>query len=91
MAVVRAHARTPTEDDWRRRLLAVAARGARSIASGSIASPTETDAGEVVLLVPDGDGETGRRVAAAVLRELEAGLSRVRVRDRPQPPRRGPA
>jgi sugar diacid utilization regulator len=75
VAVVRAHARTPTEDDWRRRLLAVAARGARSIASGSIASPTETNAGEVVLLVPDGDGETGRRVAAAVLRELEAGLA----------------
>jgi sugar diacid utilization regulator len=75
VAVVRAHARTPTEDDWRRRLLAVAARGARSIASGSIASPTESDAGEVVLLVPDGDGETGRRVASAVLRELEAGLA----------------
>jgi sugar diacid utilization regulator len=75
VAVVRAHARTPTEDDWRRRLLAVAARGARSIASGSIASPTESDAGEIVLLVPDGDGETGRRVASAVLRELEAGLA----------------
>jgi sugar diacid utilization regulator len=75
VAVVRAHARTPIEDDWRRRLLAVAARGARSIASGSIASPTEADAGEVVLLVPDGDGETGRRVASAVLRELEAGLA----------------
>jgi sugar diacid utilization regulator len=74
VAVVRAHARTPTEDDWRRRLLAVAARGARSIASATIASPTETDGGEVVLLIPDGDGETGRRVAAAVLRELEAGL-----------------
>jgi sugar diacid utilization regulator len=75
VAVVRAHARTPTEDDWRRRLLAVAARGARSIASGTIASPTETDAGEIVLLVPDSDGETGRRMASAVLRELEAGLA----------------
>jgi DNA-binding PucR family transcriptional regulator len=75
VAVVRAHARTPTEDDWRRRLLAVAARGARSISSGSIASPTETDTAEVVLLLPDGDGETGRRVASAVLRELEAGLA----------------
>jgi sugar diacid utilization regulator len=75
VAVVRAHARSPTEDDWRRRLLAVAARGARSIASGAIASPTEADAGEVVLLVPDSDGETGRRVSSAVLRELEAGLS----------------
>ena len=72
VAVVRAHPRTPTEDDWRRRLLAVAARGARSIAGGAIATPTDGD-GEVVLLVPDG-GETGRRVAAAVLRELEAGL-----------------
>ena len=75
VAVVRAHARTPTEDDWRRRLLAVAARGARSISSGSISSPTDTDADAVVLLVPDADGDTGRRVASAVLRELEAGLA----------------
>jgi sugar diacid utilization regulator len=73
VVVVRAHPRAPTEDDWRRRLLAVAARGARSIANGAIATPTEGD-GEVVLLVPDG-GETGRRVASAVLRELEAGLA----------------
>ncbi|MFZ0089671.1 MAG: helix-turn-helix domain-containing protein [Solirubrobacteraceae bacterium] len=75
VAVVRAHARNPTEDDWRRRLLAVAARGARSIASGSIAAPTDVDAGEVALLVPDRDGDTGRRLSAAVLRELEAGLA----------------
>jgi DNA-binding PucR family transcriptional regulator len=75
VAVVRAHPRNPTEDDWRRRLLAVATRGARSIAQGTIASATEVDGGEVVLLVPDGDGDTGRRVGAAVLRELEAGLS----------------
>jgi len=73
VAVVRAHPRNPTEDDWRRRLLAVAARGARSISGGAIATPTEGD-GEVVLLVPDG-GDTGRRAAAAVLRELEAGLA----------------
>ncbi|MGA9856465.1 MAG: helix-turn-helix domain-containing protein [Solirubrobacteraceae bacterium] len=75
VAVVRAHPRKTTEDDWRRRLLAVATRGARSIASGAIASPTEIDAGEVVLLIPDGDGETGRRVCSSVLRELEAGLA----------------
>jgi sugar diacid utilization regulator len=74
VAVVRAHARNPTEDDWRRRLLAVSARGARSIASGTIAAPTEVEAGEVVLLIPDGDGDTGRRVSSAVIRELEAGL-----------------
>jgi sugar diacid utilization regulator len=73
VVVVRAHPRAPTEDDWRRRLLAVAARGARSIANGAIATLTDGD-GEVVLLVPDG-GETGRRVASAVLRELEAGLA----------------
>jgi sugar diacid utilization regulator len=75
VAVVRAHARNPTEDDWRRRLLAVSARGARSIASGTIAAPTEVEAGEVVMLIPDGDGDTGRRVSSAVIRELEAGLA----------------
>lgn len=74
VAVVRAHVRTPIEDDWRRRLLAVAARGARSMASGSIAAPTEVEADEVVVLVPDADGDTGRRVSAAMLRELESGL-----------------
>jgi sugar diacid utilization regulator len=73
--VVRAHPRSPTEDDWRRRLLAVAARGARSIAPGSIASPSDKDAGEIVVLVPDADGEAGRRVSSAILRELESGLS----------------
>jgi sugar diacid utilization regulator len=74
VVVARAHPRNPTEDDWRRRMLAVAARGARSIAPGSIASPTQVDAGEIVVLIPDGDGDTGRRVCAAVLRELESGL-----------------
>jgi DNA-binding PucR family transcriptional regulator len=74
VSVVRAHARNPTEDDWRRRLLAVAARGARSIVPGSIAAPTEVDAAEAVVLVPDADGEAGRRVSAAILRELESGL-----------------
>ncbi len=75
VAVVRAHARNPAEDDWRRRLLSVATRGARSIASGAIAAPSEADAGEVVVLIPDGDGEAGRRVGSAMLRELESGLA----------------
>jgi sugar diacid utilization regulator len=74
VVVVRAHPRNPTEDDWRRRLLAVAARGARSIAPGSIASPAEDDSGQIVVLVPDADGDVGRRVGAAILRELESGL-----------------
>ncbi len=72
--VVRAHPRNPTEDDWRRRLLAVASRGARSIAPGSIASPADDKPGEVIVLVPDADGDTGRRVSAAIMRELESGL-----------------
>ena len=75
VVVVRAHARTPIEDDWRRRLLAVAARGARSVAPGSIASPIEGDGSQVVALIPDADGDTGRRVSSAMLRELEAGLA----------------
>ncbi len=74
VVVVRAHARNPTEDDWRRRLLAVSSRGARSIAPGSIATPSEDDAGQILVLVPDPDGEAGRRVSSAVLRELESGL-----------------
>jgi sugar diacid utilization regulator len=72
--VVRAHPRSATEDDWRRRLLAVAGRGARSIASGALAAPSEQDAGTVLMLVPDADGTTATRVSAAVLRELESGL-----------------
>jgi sugar diacid utilization regulator len=72
--VVRAHPRSATEDDWRRRLLAVAGRGARSIASGAISAPSEQDAGTVLVLVPDADGNTAARVSAAVIRELESGL-----------------
>jgi sugar diacid utilization regulator len=74
VVVVRARARTPTEDDWRRRLLAVAGRGARSIAPGAIAAPSESDAATVVVLIPDADGDVSRRVASAILRELESSL-----------------
>ena len=75
VVVVRARPLRPTEDDWRRRLLAVAARGARSIAPGAIAAPMEADAATVLVLIPDADGDATRRVSAAILRELEAGLS----------------
>jgi sugar diacid utilization regulator len=75
VVIIRAHPRTPTEEDWRRRMLALAARGARSIAPGSIAASTAEDAGgEVAVLLPDGDGEAARRVVSAILRELESGL-----------------
>ncbi len=73
--VARAHPRITTEDDWRRRLLAVAGRGARSIAPGVIAAPSEGDPDAVLVLIPDPDGDTGRRVSAAILREVESGLS----------------
>jgi sugar diacid utilization regulator len=75
VVIARAHPRSPTEEDWRRRLLALATRGARSIAPGSIAAPTADEGGEVALLVPDGDGDVGRRVSGAIVRELESGLS----------------
>jgi sugar diacid utilization regulator len=74
VVVVRAHPRNPTEDDWRRRLLAVSARGARSIAPGSIATPSAESPGQILILVPDADGDTARRVSSSVLRELESGL-----------------
>ena len=75
VVIVRAHPRNPTEEDWRRRMLALAARGARSIAPGSIAASSAEEAGgEVGVLVPDADGDVGRRVVSAVLRELESGL-----------------
>ncbi|HTU86688.1 MAG TPA: helix-turn-helix domain-containing protein [Solirubrobacteraceae bacterium] len=75
VVIIRAHPRNPSEEDWRRRMLALAARGARSIAPGAIAAATGEEAGgEVAVLVPDNDGEVGRRIVSAILRELEAGL-----------------
>ncbi len=74
VVVARAHPHVPAEDDWRPRLLAIADRGARSAAPGAVTAPAAEDAGEVTIVVPDSDGEAGRRVAQTVLRELEAGL-----------------
>jgi sugar diacid utilization regulator len=74
VVVVRAHPRKPTEENWRARLMALALRGARSAASGTIGSPTADEAGEVVVLVPDVQGSVGPRASAAILRELESGL-----------------
>jgi sugar diacid utilization regulator len=75
VVIIRAHPRSPTEEDWRRRMLALVARGARSLAPGALAAPTAEDTGgEIAVLLPDGDGEVGRRAASAILRELESGL-----------------
>ncbi len=73
VVVIRAHPRKATQEDWRRRLLALVARGARSVAPGAIAAAAQ-DAGEIAVLVPDPDGEVVRRAGAAILRELESGL-----------------
>ena len=75
VVIARARPRAPTDEDWRARLLTLAERAARSVAPGALAAPTRDRGGdEVAVLVPDGDGEAGRRVAAIVLRELEAHL-----------------
>ena len=71
--VARAHPRNPTEDDWRRRLLALTTRASRGVAPGALTLLDEAE-GQVTVLFPDSDGETGRRVTAAVQRELESGL-----------------
>ncbi len=74
VAIVRAHPRRATEEDWRSRLLTIGLRGARSVAPGSVAVPSGEGGEEVTVVVPGPDGELGRRVCAAVMRELEPGL-----------------
>jgi len=74
--VVRAHARVASGDDWRPRLLAAVERAARGARPGALATPAPREGadGEVLVLVPDQDGESGRAVADALLRELSAAL-----------------
>jgi len=73
VAIARAHPRNPTEDDWRGRMVAVALRGARSVAAGSVAVPAE-DGSQVTILIPVADAEAGVRACSAVMRELQSGL-----------------
>jgi PucR family transcriptional regulator, purine catabolism regulatory protein len=78
MIVARAHPQTPTEEGWRGRVRAVAERGARAVASRSIAALSERDGiagAEVLVLVPGGEEATAARAADGILRELEAGLA----------------
>jgi sugar diacid utilization regulator len=88
--VVRARPQHPEEGDWRARVLTLAERGARAVERTSLAALVEAGwaaahgAGpnelarlrsdrELVILTPG--ASTGRRVAGAVLRELEASLA----------------
>ena len=77
MIVARAHPQAPTDEGWRGRVRAVAERGARALASRSIAALSERDGivgAEVLLLVPSGEETTAARAADAILHELEAAL-----------------
>ncbi|MCW3065422.1 MAG: putative transcriptional regulator, PucR family, partial [Solirubrobacterales bacterium] len=73
--VARGHPNASTSADWRERMVLVAERAARAVSPGTVVAPAE-DPSEMVLLVPELDeaGETGRRAAIAVMRELEASL-----------------
>jgi DNA-binding PucR family transcriptional regulator len=78
MIVARARPQTPTEEGWRGRVRAAAERGARAVASRSLAALSERDGAagaEVLLLVPGGEEAVAARAAETVLRELEAGLA----------------
>ena len=75
--VVRARPQHPEEGDWRARVLTAAERGARGIERTSLAALVETDLRaerELVLVTPGADAPAAKRVATAMLRELEAAL-----------------
>jgi PucR family transcriptional regulator, purine catabolism regulatory protein len=85
VVVARAHPQTPEEGDWRARVLAIVERGARGRASGALAAAIDWSAGggrprpgnhdgETVIVVPGPEPDRARRVADAVLRELDANL-----------------
>jgi sugar diacid utilization regulator len=76
--VVRARPQHPEEGDWRARVLMAAERGARAIERSSLAGLVEEGwlrgERELVIVTPGGDAQAAKRVATAVLRELEAAL-----------------
>ncbi len=77
MIVARAHPQAPTDEGWRGRVRAVAERGARAVASHSIAALCDRDGlvgAEVLVLVPGGEDAVAERAGDAVLREMQATL-----------------
>jgi sugar diacid utilization regulator len=88
--VARARPKHPEEGDWRARVLTVAERGARAVERSALAALVApwavrhgratggehgpTGGRELVVFAPGPDAAAGQRVAAAVHRELEAGL-----------------
>jgi sugar diacid utilization regulator len=65
MLVARAHPQSPTDEGWRGRVRAVAERGARAVASRSIAALSDGDGGPFSPTQPAGSG--ARWVVAEVL------------------------
>ena len=88
VVVARAKPHQAEEGDWRERVLAVVARGARAVDRTCLAATIELGpprlraegkplppAREMVILVPGEGGEPGARAAGAIQRELELGLA----------------
>ena len=85
--VIRARPHQPEQGDWRARVLTIAERGARAMERGTLAAlakagwsrpgngPNDGAERELLILTPCADASTGRRIATAVRRELEAGLT----------------
>ena len=76
----RARPQHPEEGDWRARVLTLAERGARALERGSLAALVDGGLGRHARLRarardPQSRARAGRRVAAAVHRELEASLA----------------
>ena len=77
VVVARAHPLVATDDGWRSRVLAVAARGARGVVSGALAALAgrgDLPGAEVVMLLPGVGEATAARAADAVLHELQSAL-----------------
>jgi sugar diacid utilization regulator len=97
VVVARAHPHAPEEGDWRARVLAIVERGARGVATGSLAAAAEPSArpgnhdGEMLVLIPGDDGALAQRVAEAVRRELEANLTAYSIAVALSRPARNPA
>src|SRR5205823_4671259 len=78
-SVIVAHAQplAPTDEDWRRRVLAAADRAARAGGTTAVAASSQRPGardGEIVVLVADPDDAVGRRAAEAIRGEFEANL-----------------
>jgi sugar diacid utilization regulator len=77
IVVARAHSHVPTEDGWRRRVLAAADRGARAVLPGAaavLAARADAVGAEIVILLPGADDSSAARAAEAILRELQSAL-----------------